>query len=293
MLELPRLVADYTAERAARGRFRPRTVQTVTYTLRGFIDYIPDDGVIERSHVEAWLTGVRMAPATARARLSQVRGFCRWLVRQGHLEADPTVDVEGPRTPRYVPRGLRSEAVARVLDVCPDARARVVLLLMCQEGLRCVEVANLELGDVDFDNRVMLVNGKGGHQRVLPISDETWGAIVEYLTEQPASAGPLVRSYLDPHVGIDAAYVSTLVAKWIRAAGVNATAHSLRHTAASDMLRSGAHLRDVQHALGHVSLSTTQRYLPWLVGDLREAMAGRQYSQRKPRPVQESASRPA
>lgn len=55
------------------------------------------------------------------------------------------------------------------------------------------------------------------------------------------------------------------------------TPHALRHTAATDMLRGGAHVRDVQRALGHVELSSTQRYLPWLVGDLREAMGGRQY----------------
>jgi site-specific recombinase XerD len=152
-----------------------------------------------------------------------------------------------------------------------------MLLLMCQEGLRCCEVASHELGDVDFDERLMLIRGKGGHQRILPLTDETWGAIAEYLTDHPAHAGPLIRSYNDPYRPIDASYVSTLVARWIRAAGVEATAHALRHTAATDMLRSGAHLRDVQAALGHVSLSTTQRYLPWVVGDLRTAMAGRRY----------------
>jgi site-specific recombinase XerD len=288
MDELPQLAVAYVAERATRGRFRPRTVQTVTYTLRGFIPHCPADGHIEAEHVEAWLDATKMAPATARSRLSQVRGFCRWLIRRGHLDLDPTLDIEGPRPPRYVPRGLRSDAVGAALDACPDTRARLILMLMVEEGLRCAEVAALEVGDVDFDEQLMIVNGKGGHQRVLPLTDDTWGAIGEYLTEHPAYAGPLIRSYNNPYRGIDASYVSTLVARWIRSAGVEATAHRLRHTAASDMLKSGAHLRDVQAALGHVSLSTTQRYLPWTVGDLRTAMGGRHYG-RAARPV-DSAS---
>jgi site-specific recombinase XerC len=273
---LIRLAGEYVAEKTARGRFTGTTPETVTYTLRGFVPFT-DGTTVTTANVESWLLNKPMAGATGRSRLSQVRQFCRWLIHRGHLTADPTLGVEGPRTPRYVPRGLRGDAVGRALNTCPDARARLILLLMCQEGLRCLEVTSIELGDIDFDERLVLVNGKGGHQRVLPVSDETWSALAEYLTEHPARAGPLIRSYVDPYRGIDPGYVSTLVARWLRAAGVEATAHALRHTAASDMLRSGAHLRDVQAALGHVSLSTTQRYLPWLVGDLRTAMAGRKY----------------
>lgn len=277
-MTLPQLIDAYVTDRVARGRFLPNTVNTVTYTLRGLQPFIPEDiSATKRSHIEAWLIGKRMAPATGGARLSQVHRFFGWLVEHGHIAADPTVGIEGPKTPRYVPRGLKQPAVTAALDACPDSRARLILLLMTQEALRCIEVANLELGDVDFEDRLMLIRGKGGHQRVLPISEETWGAIGEYLTEHPAAAGPLIRSYNNPFSGIQAGYISTLAAKWIRAGGVDATAHRLRHTAATDMLRSGAHLRDVQHALGHVSLSTTQRYLPWVVGDLRIAMSGRRY----------------
>lgn len=283
-MELPQLAEAYVADRLARSRFRPKTAATVTYTLRGLCRFVPPGEQLGAAHLEGWLAGTRMAPATARTRLSQVRAFCQWLLRHGHLGADPSCFIDGPRPPRYVPRGLRSDAVGAALGEAPDGRARLIILLMCQEGLRCGEVADLELGDVDFDERLMLIRGKGGHQRVLPLTDETWGAIGEYLSEHPAYAGPLVRSYNDPYRGISPAYVSTLVARWIRAAGVEATAHALRHTAATDMLRSGAHLRDVQAALGHVSLSTTQRYLPWVVGDLRTAMAGRKYG-RAARPV--------
>lgn len=278
MPSLTDLAVLYVADKRARGHFRPQTAKTVACSLRGFCRAVPAEPTrLVPEVIEAWLAGVRLSPNTARTRLSQVRSFCHWLIRRGHLDRDPTFDIDGPRTPRSVPRGLQPAAVGSALGAAPDARARLVLLLMCQEGLRCCEVASLELGDFDFDEQLMLIHGKGGHERPLPVSDETWGGLLEYLTEHPAHAGPLIRSYTQPHRGITAAYVSALAARWIRSGGVNATGHALRHTMATDMLRRGAHLRDVQNALGHASISTTQRYLPWVVGDLRVAMAGRQY----------------
>jgi site-specific recombinase XerD len=152
-----------------------------------------------------------------------------------------------------------------------------MVLFMVQEGMRCCEVARLEVGDINLRDDVVLVRGKGRRERVLPLSPQTKQAVRDYLAGWPASAGPLIRSYNHPRRGITAAYVSLLVTGWLRAAGIDASAHALRHTAATDMLLCGAHVRDVQAALGHAQLSTTERYLPWLVNDLREAMGGRWY----------------
>lgn len=178
MSTLPRLIDDYISDRQARGRFGAQTGKTVRYTLLSLQPFLPPDiRRVRTCDVEEWLAKKRMAPSTARAQLSHARGFFRWLVRRGHLGADPTIDVEGPRIPRCVPRGLRHDAVEAALDAGPDARAKLVMLLMTQEGLRCIEVASLELGDIDGEERIMLVRGKGGHQRVLPLSDETWTGV--------------------------------------------------------------------------------------------------------------------
>jgi site-specific recombinase XerD len=142
------------------------------------------------------------------------------------------------------------------------------------------EVATLQLADLDFIDHTARVVGKGGHERLLPLSEETWTVLERYLDEQPLTAGPLIRSYRT-HGGLRADTISGLVGEWMSAAGIKhrprdgISAHALRHSAATDMLRSGAHLRDVQAALGHASLSTTQRYLPTVVNDLRTAMGGR------------------
>lgn len=281
------LALRYVAERTLRGEFRGNTPTSVRGILVSFARSagwdLPPSRLRQR-HVERWLERGGQAPSTVRTRLSVVRRFLAWLVEIGQLRSNPAQGVRGPRRPRQVPRGLRRDQISKLLQACPDARARLIVLLMCQEGLRCREVAAIEVGDIDGDDRLVLVRGKGDRQRVLPISDESWRSLVAYLEEYPATAGPLVRSYNRPTAGLTPTYVSERVSAWLSAAGVKVaardgrSAHALRHTAATDMLRAGAHVRDVQHALGHSELSTTQRYLPWLVGDLRKAMGGRSYT---------------
>jgi excisionase family DNA binding protein len=157
---------------------------------------------------------------------------------------------------------------------------------MLQEGLRCIEVAQLDLHSVDLADRTVFIdNGKGGHQRLLPLSDETYAAILRYLGEVGGRtrSGPLVRSALNERQGISAQTVSQLVTGYIRDAGLKRdvrdgiSAHACRHTMATDMLLGGAHLRDVQAALGHASIATTERYLPTVVHGLRDAIGGRSY----------------
>jgi len=279
------LALAYTLERERRRELRPGSITTQRHALSTFVRSAGWDLPVKRlkpSHVEKWMERGDHSPATLRNQLSILRGFCRWLVKRGHTKADPTLDIAAPRQPRYLPRGLPLPKVASALDASPDTRATLILSLMVQEGLRCCEVSSLELGDVDPTERLILVRGKGGHERVLPVSDETTRALAAYLTEHPARVGPVIRSYSRPGRGIGARHISALVSAWLHDSGADATAHALRHTAATDMLRAGAHVRDVQNALGHQSLATTQRYMPWVVGDLRKAMGGRTYKAPEP-----------
>jgi len=279
MATLHCLAATYVSERFRSGELAAESARSIGYSLSTFCDHVGPvaPARLRPEHVERWMIETTMAPETARAALSRVRVWSRWMVRRGHLGKDPTLDIRGPKRPRQVPRGLRLEAVEAVLAVCPDTRSVLLTLAMVQEGMRCCEVAGLQRGDVDFTERLVVVTGKGRHERVLPLSGDSWAAMRSYLSEVPGHAGPLIRSQTNPYMGISARRVSGIVNRLFREAGVPSTAHALRHTAATDALRAGAHLRDVQAMMGHVSLSTTQRYLPWLVGDLRTAMGGRNY----------------
>ena len=277
------LALTYMVERERRKELRPGSITTSRHALSIFVRSAGWDLQVKRlrpKHIEAWMDARHargVAASTVRNQLSIIKTFCQWLVKRGHVKVDPTLDIAAPRQPRYLPRGLGQPMVAETFAGAPDARATLILSLMVQEGLRCCEVSELQIGDVDDQQRLLMIRGKGGHERVLPITSETWTVLQAYLAEHPAKAGPLVRSYTRSARGIGARHLSVLVSDWLHDAGVDATAHALRHTAATDMLRAGAHLRDVQNALGHQSLATTQRYLPLVVHDLRAAMEGRKY----------------
>jgi integrase len=278
------LTQVYVAERKARGEIASITARNQFTMLARLADALPANPTrIKRRHLEAWLERPDISNSYRRLMLTSAKGFSAWLIRENVLTQDPTDQIPVPREPRRLPRGLPTADVGKILAACTDPRTRLMIVLMAQEGLRRVEVAGLQWGDIDFQQGTMFIIGKGGHERVLPISDETRRAISDYLPERGHTGGPLFYNRDHPPRPISPPHVGTLVGRVIVAAGLKSypfdgrSGHALRHTAASDMLRAGAHLRDVQAALGHASITTTQRYLPFLVGDLRTAMGGRKY----------------
>lgn len=279
---IPHLARIYLAERIAAGDLAPSTIPTVKWTLRDFSRSVADvpAGKLDQNHIESYFASISVAASTARQRFCQIRQFSRWLVRRGYLAADITAELKPPRQPRAIPRGYRRDVVDRLLTVLPDSRARLIVLLEVQEGLRACEVARAEIGDVDFDERTLLVRGKGSRERLLPLSTQTWDALVDYLADRRVRSGPLIRSYNEPWKGISSAHVQHLVQGWLRHAGVaSGGGHGLRHTMATTLLREvGADIRDVQLALGHALLTSTQVYLPFSdARRLRGVMGGRWY----------------
>lgn len=280
--KLGALAIQYVAERERRQEISKGGARSIHYTLGTLVRSAGWDrhpAHLKRQHIERWLDDRQpLRAATMRSQLSIVRTFCQWMVDKGYTRRDPTREIRSPRQPRLLPRALKAPVVDAVLEGAPDIRAALIISLQVQEGLRCCEVVGLELGDIDLrDSQLVVRQGKGGHERVLPITEETTSYLARYLAEYPAHAGPLIRSYRHPTRGVSAKYLSKIVSEWMHAAGAGESAHALRHTMATDVLRAGAHVRDVQAALGHTSIATTQRYLPYVVGDLRDAMGGRRY----------------
>jgi site-specific recombinase XerD len=217
------LVEPYLAERLARHELGSDSAKNTRSALRRFVLVVDDVSVrrVSRADVERWLeTRDAKSAATRRHELSTVRAFCGWLVRRGHLAADPTVEMPKVRVPRYLPRALPADRVTRLLTAAPDACGRLICPLMVQEGLRCAEVSRLQVGDVDFLARSARIIGKGGHERVLPVSPETWSALDAYLSEHPATSGPLVRSYKREWKALNADHISGLVSEWMSRAGI-------------------------------------------------------------------------
>lgn len=281
------LIASYLNERVALGRLSRLSARHVRYPLLSFADNFGNRPLTQLgpAAIDRWLiTCHGLAPATRRNYLSIVRGFCKWLQRNGKLKADPTVHVEPIRQPRAVPRSLDEADIARLIASLADPRARVVVWLMVGCGLRCVEISRLTHGDYDRRTLTLTVRGKGDHQRQVPVPAEVAAPLNAYLTFTRATAGPLLRSVKNPHRGLSAPTLSRYVSQWMAEAQVKRgpydgiSAHALRHTCATDVYRRSLDLSVVQALLGHANLATTSRYIgPTNIEKVRAAMEGRRY----------------
>lgn len=285
MSTLADLADIYLTERVRHGTLDPLTARNYRSSLNQLCAIYRAPGELDTDSIEAWL-GSRghLSPATRRGDLTAVVGFCRWLVRRGVIDVDPSVDVARIRQPDPVPRALEAGQVAALLRRCPDNRARAIVWLQVGEGLRCGEVSRLRVQDWSRSAGTILVRGKGARERVLPVTAEVTRALDCYVSEYPVWSGPLVRSYRRPWAPLAPDTISGMVSEWMRAAGIKSwardgvSAHALRHTAASDVLESSRDLRAVQEMLGHRHLQTTSVYLRRAdLGRLRDAMAGRRY----------------
>jgi site-specific recombinase XerD len=219
------------------------------------------------------------APATLARKLSTLRGLSRFLTERGVLGADPTRLLPGPRRRRRLPRVLTLTEVEALLGAADGTeplalRDRAILELLYGCGLRSQEVVALSVADLKPAQAQLIVHGKGGKMRVVPLGEEAAAAVRRYLergrgmlaagreTDTFAAGGPR-RPLLLSRSGraLLTSDIRRLVVRYCRRAGLDAASpHMLRHAYATHMLERGADLRVIQELLGHASVSTTQVY---------------------------------
>ena len=225
----------------------------------------------------AHLGAAGRAPATVARALVTVRSFHRFLVDEGHTDADPTGEVGSPRVPQGLPKALREDEVASLLGavVGEDAtgrRDRAILELLYGTGMRISELVGLSLGDVSEDDGVARVFGKGAKERVVPLGRYARFAIAEWLTASGRGAmaparwarrGDAEALFLNARGGrLSRQGAWGIVRRYADRVGLGdrLTPHVLRHSCATHMLDHGADIRVVQELLGHASIATTQVY---------------------------------
>lgn len=287
MLTLGPHLDRYLTERRKRGEITALSARDQRYRMEGFVRTFGARPIqqLGPAAIDRYLQTIgHLAPATRRTYISNVRVFCDWLVDKKLIRHNPTHGLGHVKQPRSVPRALPKSDVGQLLAHLPDKRAEVIVVLMVGLGLRCCEVATVEVGDYDRQGRLLRVTGKGGHERVLPVPDEAARAINYYLGTERLHAGPLIPSYVHRGRPLTAKTISGMVRQWMRDAGIKRmagdgiSAHALRHTAASDVLDNCHDLRVVQEMLGHVQLTTTSIYLRRAgLSRIRDAMEGRDY----------------
>lgn len=279
----------YLSERRRNRSLAPKSVVQVQHLLWRFTQYFGadrDPATIKLADVSEWLASTGVGPRTMRCYASQARGLFSWLLMREEIDRDPFFGVQLPRNPDSEPRSFEPETVTLCLDECADSRELLIVSLKVQEGLRACEVAGLELAHVARSRGAVFVRGgKGNKDRTVPLTDETRRALTDYLAEHPPrSAGPLIRSYVNPNRGISAGRVSHMMTALMYRTGIKqrsrdgVSGHCFRHTAAQGVLMASGDPMVVQKFLGHASISTAMGYVRAATDEsLRAAVNGRTY----------------
>jgi integrase/recombinase XerC len=213
--------------------------------------------------------------STIARKLATLRSFFRFLVRGGSLKLNPAEPVFTPKREMYIPTFLPIDEMFRLLEAPDESeflglRDKAILELLYSSGVRVSELVGLNADEMDFESGIMKVAGKRKKERIVPIGNKATLALKKYLArrcelEGAESLGEEVSRALFVNFRggrLTARSVGRIVDKYITKAGVprKIGPHALRHTFATHMLDAGADLRAIQELLGHVSLSTTQRY---------------------------------
>lgn len=267
-----RALDAWLAQREAEAEQRPRSGRTRAGSKKR------EAAALDVRDLRAFLaaTAAGQEPATVVRKLAALRAFYRFMMKRGGLEASPASDLSAPKLRRKLPRFLPVEQACEAVETPTrvgteetNLRDRALLEVLYGSGVRVSELVGLDLASIDLEQGTALVLGKGNKERIVPLGSAARTAIQEYLAVRGRLRHPktmaqdptaLFLSGRGERLGVRQVQLS------VKRYGALATGqntlhpHALRHSCATHLLDAGADLRSIQELLGHVSLSTTQRY---------------------------------
>ena len=271
-----------SAERGAAGNtvdaYRRDLDDTAEYLASRGVKLL-DAGVEDIRAAMADLSKRDFAVASQARHLSSLRQFYRFLYAEGHRADDPTAIIDGPKRQRSLPKTLEIDAVSRMLDLAEDdakaepetasaaKRLHAMVETLYATGLRVSELVALPVTAARADREYVLLKGKGGKERIVPLSGKSKTALAKWIAVRNLDPAQEASPWLFPaksETGYVARQVFARELKLLGArAGISAallSPHVMRHAFASHLLQNGADLRVVQELLGHADISTTQIY---------------------------------
>ena len=269
---LPRFLAHLSVER----RLSAHTDTSYRGDLQRFVGYCDHNRVrdwrsVDSQHVRMFAAAEfrqGSSPRTIQRRLSALRSFFNFMIRERALDANPAVGVQAPKARKRLPETMDVDLMARLLEFRADTqlgvRDKAIMELFYSSGLRLAELVGLNLGDVDRGDRTVRVLGKGSKTRVVPVGKHALNAIARWLKERTglAASGEPALFVSNRGARLGARAIQKRVAGWARRQGVGRHVHPhlFRHSFATHLLESSQDLRGVQELLGHANISTTQVY---------------------------------
>jgi len=271
-------VDDFLRQLATVRRLSENTVAAYRRDLESLVEFMGRESVTSLVKLDSW--HVRrfaaehfrhgLSPRSIARRLSAVRSFLGWLVREGALEANVAINVQAPKPSRRLPSALDADQVSRLLERSGEdvvtIRDRAMFELLYSSGLRLAELVGLDLDSIDLGERTVRVLGKGSKARIVPFGRKALDALQQWLVARPEigaqGEGALFVSRRGTRLSMRS--VQARLGEWARRQSlpVHVHPHMLRHSFASHLLESSGDLRAVQELLGHSSISTTQVSTP-------------------------------
>lgn len=243
----------------------------------------------EKTHTKGNNSG-KIAVRTVARRLSALRQFYRFLLSENKREDDPTSTIESPKQGRTLPKTLSESEVTTLIETAAigggadSVRLVCLLEMLYATGLRVSELVGLPVSAISEDNQFLMIAGKGGRDRIVPLTDSAQKAITEYLDLRSQFIGPENQArqeqWLFPSRTSDSGHLTRqrfaqLLKDLAYDAKIDAdrvSPHILRHAFATHLLSNGADLRSVQKMLGHADIATTQIYTQIIGENLKKTV---------------------
>lgn len=282
MTELERCRGEYLNHLTVERNLAANTIAAYERDLRAYLAFLgergtrrPDDVI--RRDVEDFVAAKRAdhaADASVNRALSAVKGFHRFMVREGLSSVNPTATLRVPKMGDHLPDVISIEAAERLLDqdfpaTAAGMRDRAVLEVLYGCGLRASELCGLDVNEVYLDEGFVRVMGKGSKERLVPLVGTARRVLGAYLTEarselfsRTRSASASAAVFLNMRgTRLSRQSVHAICERYGRMVGIGGLhPHTLRHSFATHMLAGGADLRALQEILGHADIATTQIY---------------------------------
>lgn len=247
----------------------PRSIKNYRTDLAQLAQHLGTTPMLEATAADlrawqAWQHRRGVKASTIRRKMSCVRGFYAWAVKVGHLDRDPSVNLDAPRVPERLPRHLtdaQTEALLAALktDTALDRRETAIVKCLYYTGIRAGELVGLDVDRWDREANTLRVIGKGNRERRVPVPPQLAEVLTRHMKEHPTGAGPLFRHWEGGRESYD--NILRAVKRAGRRAGIGkVTPHQLRHTFATRLVNRGVPINVIQKLLGHKQISTTTIY---------------------------------
>ena len=273
------------------------TIDNYLFDLKSYISYLNHNNIYKLENINEdiinkylqELSKNGLNSRSIRRHITTIKEFHKYLVKYKKINKNVTINIESIKISKKLPTIISHDEMDEILDVKLDNsfhyRDKAMLELMYGSGLRVSELVNLTIYNIDFQNKLIIIEGKGNKERIVPMSNYSYEALNDYLNIRNTltkNGKNEEKLFLNNHgEGITRHGFNYILKNILKEKNINKniTPHSLRHTFATDMLNNGADLRTIQELLGHTDLTTTRIYTHVMNNKLKEDYL--KYNQRK------------